>query len=213
MAKLPANLRFLVTAGPTREFLDPVRFLSNRSSGRMGYALAAAARQLSPHVTLVSGPTSLTPPANLEFVPVVSAAEMADAVFARFAAADVVLMAAAVCDYRPAQVATGKLKKQSAALRLDLEPTPDILAELGRRRQRQVLVGFAVETDELETRARDKLQRKNLDLIVGNGVAAFDSATNRVVILGRDGTREALPSMSKEALATLIIERALARVP
>ncbi len=204
-------MRFLITAGPTREHFDPVRYLSNRSSGKMGYALAEAAQKHGP-VTLVSGPVSLAAPIGVEVVPVVSAAEMAEAVFARYEAADVVIMAAAVCDFRPKQVAGHKLKKQAMNLSLELEPTTDILAELGRRKSRQVLVGFAVETDDLEKYAQDKLRRKNLDLIVANEASAFDAETNVVTIFAADGTRERLPEMPKRDVAAAILERVLSRM-
>jgi len=208
-------MRFLITAGPTREHFDPVRYISNRSSGKMGYALAEAARAVGGEVTLVSGPTALTPPAQVEFVAVTSAAEMADAVFTRFANADVVIMAAAVCDFRPKQVADHKLKKTTlgADLTLALEPTTDILAELGRRKQSQVLVGFAVETRDLAAYAQDKLRRKNLDFIVGNHASAFDRDTNVVTLWHADGRREDLPEMAKSAVAVAIIERIVAIRP
>jgi len=208
-------MRFLITAGPTREHFDPVRYISNRSSGKMGYALAEAARAVGGEVTLVSGPTALTPPAQVEFVAVTSAAEMADAVFTRFANADVVIMAAAVCDFRPKQVADHKLKKTTwgAELTLALEPTTDILAELGRRKQSQVLVGFAVETRDLAAYAQDKLRRKNLDFIVGNHASAFDRDTNVVTLWHADGRREDLPEMAKSAVAVAIIERIVAIRP
>jgi phosphopantothenoylcysteine decarboxylase/phosphopantothenate--cysteine ligase len=201
-------LRFLVTAGPTREFFDPIRYISNRSSGKMGYALAEAARALSPHATLVSGPTALTPPAGVTFVAVTTAQEMHDAVLARYEASDVVIMCAAVCDFRPRHAASMKIKKGTFAGPLELEPTPDILAELGRRKAAQVLVGFAAETDHVEDNAHDKLRRKNLDLIVANDARAFDADTNRVTLLRRDGTREVLPEASKSEIARAIVERA-----
>jgi len=201
--------RFLITAGPTREHIDPIRYLSNRSSGKMGYALAEAARALSLDVTLVSGPTALTPPANVAFLPVTSAQEMADAVFARYGKHDIVIMCAAVCDFRPKHVAAKKIKKRTFTGVLELEPTPDILAELGRRKGSQVLVGFAAETDHIEDNARDKLQRKNLDFIVANDARAFDADTNRVTLLFRNGRREVLPEMSKSDVARAIVERAI----
>jgi phosphopantothenoylcysteine decarboxylase/phosphopantothenate--cysteine ligase len=203
------RVNFLVTAGPTREMIDPVRFISNRSSGKMGYALAAAARDAGGSVTLVSGPTALQAPSGVEVVSVVSAQEMADAVLARFEAADVVIMAAAVCDFRPKTMATDKIKKGSFRGVLELEPTVDILAELGRRKTRQVLVGFAVETNDMEAYAADKLARKNLDLIVANGAAAFDADTNTVTLLYRDGRREEPGSLAKQEVASRIVARAL----
>lgn len=204
-------MRFLITAGPTREHFDPVRFISNRSSGKMGYALAEAARARGT-VTLVSGPVSLAAPPGVEVVPVVSAAEMAAAVMSRYADAAVVIMAAAVCDFRPRQVAGHKLKKQTVNLTLELEPTVDILAELGRRKTRQVLVGFAVETQDLEKYALDKLRRKNLDWIVANEARAFDRETNAVTIFGADGSREQLPEMPKGDVAAAIVERVVSRM-
>ena len=203
-------MRFLITAGPTREHLDPVRFLSNRSSGKMGYALAEVARAHGP-VTLVSGPVNLPVPTGVEFVPVVSAAEMAEAVFRRYAEADVVIMAAAVCDFRPKHVATHKRKKETMERMLELEPTPDILAELGRRKTRQVLVGFALETENVEASAAEKLRRKHLDWIVANEARALDAAANAVTIIGADGTRERLPERPKRDVAVAIVERVLPR--
>ncbi|MCS7047821.1 MAG: hypothetical protein NZ483_00825 [Verrucomicrobiae bacterium] len=199
-------MKWLVTAGPTREHWDPVRFLSNRSSGRMGYAIGEAARAFGA-VTLVSGPVALPVPAGVELVRVVSAAEMAEAVWSRFDEADVVVMAAAVCDFRPKQVATEKWKKDSAPRVIELEPTPDILAECGRRKRRQVLVGFAVETEQLEERAWEKLRRKNLDWIVANEATAFEAETNRVVLLGADGSREEFPELPKDELARRLVAR------
>jgi phosphopantothenoylcysteine decarboxylase/phosphopantothenate--cysteine ligase len=201
-------VNFLITAGPTREFLDPIRYISNRSSGKMGYALARAAARHG-RVTLVSGPVALNPPAGVTFVPVTTADEMAREVFCRYREADIVIMAAAVCDFRPHKVAGRKIKKQKFTGKLDLVPTTDILAELGRRKQRQVLVGFAAETDHLERNAVEKLRRKGLDFIVANDVRAFEADTNRVAIIGRS-RREKLPEMSKAKLAGEIVKRAIA---
>ena len=170
-----SQLRFLITAGPTREFLDPIRFISNRSSGKMGYALVEAALAVSPHVALVSGPTALTPPDGVECTTVTTAQEMADAVFARFDRCDVVVMAAAVCDFRPKQTAGSKIKKDTFHGVLELEPTVDILTELGKQKQSQTLIGFAAETNDLLANARAKLQQKNLDLIVANTASAFEA--------------------------------------
>jgi phosphopantothenoylcysteine decarboxylase/phosphopantothenate--cysteine ligase len=199
-------LRFLITAGPTREFLDPIRFLSNRSSGKMGYALARAARRHG-QVTLVSGPVALKPPGGVTFVPVTTAQEMADAVFTRYAAADVVIMTAAVCDFRPRRIAHGKIKKTKFTGMLKLVPTVDILATLGKRKRQQFLVGFAAETDDLVAHAGDKLRRKNLDLIVANDASAMEASTNQVTFLYRDGRVEALPEMSKTRVAAAILRR------
>ena len=203
------SLRFLITAGPTREFLDPIRYLTNRSSGKMGYAIAAACRQVSPHVTLVTGPVALPVPAGVKCVPVTTAAEMAREVFRRYAKTDVVIMAAAVCDYRPRRVASQKIKKTGRSLVLQLEPTTDILLALGRRKRRQVLVGFAAETESVERHALDKLCRKNLDLIVANDLRAFEGDTNRVTLLYADGRVERLPEMSKRKAARELMQRVL----
>jgi phosphopantothenoylcysteine decarboxylase/phosphopantothenate--cysteine ligase len=203
------SLRFLITAGPTREFLDPIRYISNRSSGKMGYAIAEAALAVSSNVTLISGPTCLAAPKGVEFVLVTTAQEMADAVWSRFGSVDICIMAAAVCDFRPKAAAGSKIKKDSFSGTLELEPTPDILAELGRRKKSQVLVGFAAETDDLEKHAREKLNRKGLDFIVANDARAFDAETNRVVILSADGTVEKLPELPKIEVAKAIIERAV----
>ncbi len=204
----------LVTAGPTQEPVDPVRFLSNRSSGRMGFAVAEAARDRGARVILVAGPTELAPPAGVEVVRVGTAEEMREAVLGRFAQTTVVVKAAAVADYRPAQARPRKLKKQEAALRLDLEPTPDILGELGKRKKGQVLVGFAAETDDVVANARDKLAKKNLDLILANDVGApgagFGVETNRVTIVNRAGVAEALPLLSKREVAERVLDRVAA---
>jgi phosphopantothenoylcysteine decarboxylase/phosphopantothenate--cysteine ligase len=204
----PSSLHFLITAGPTREFLDPVRYISNRSSGKMGYALADAARIVSPYVILVSGPTALTPPKNVEFVPVTTAQEMAEAVWNRFDNADICIMAAAVCDFRPKKTAANKLKKSTFAGTLELESTPDILAELGCRKKGQVLVGFAVETEDMEAQAQQKLAQKQLDFIVANDTGAFDAETNRVALIAKDGKIERFSEMPKSELAKVIVERA-----
>lgn len=200
------TLRCLITAGPTREFLDPIRYISNRSSGKMGYALARAARRYG-QVALVSGPVTLKPPTGVEVVTVTTAAEMAKAVLRRYARADVVIMAAAVCDFRPKRPARGKIKKATFTGALALAPTVDILAELGRRKRRQVLIGFAAETGNLLRNARAKLRRKNLDLIVANSAAAMEADTNQVTLLYADGCRESLPAMSKARLARAILQR------
>jgi phosphopantothenoylcysteine decarboxylase/phosphopantothenate--cysteine ligase len=200
------SLRFLITAGPTREFFDPIRFLSNRSSGKMGYAVAEAARKISPNVVLVSGPVCLAPPNGVEVVRVITAQEMADAVFARYANADVVMMAAAICDFRARVIASSKIKKGNFSGRLDLEPTIDILAELGRRKTSQLLVGFAAETDDLQRHALEKLRRKQLDLIVANDASAFESDTSAVTIISAESV-EQLPQKSKREVAEEILNR------
>ena len=205
-----AGFTVLVTAGATREPLDPVRFLTNRATGKMGYALAEAARDRGARVILVSGPAAILPPYGVETVSVTTAQEMYDAVVSWFDRVDGVIGAAAVADYRAAQVATHKIKKGEGPLTLTLERNPDILAELGRRRSHQVLVGFAAETDALETHARNKLVRKNLDVIVANDVTApgagFGTDTNVVTVFRRDGYREEVPKQSKRAVAERIMD-------
>ncbi len=200
--------RIVVTAGPSREPLDPVRFFSNRSSGKMGYALARAAARRGAQVTLVSGPTALAAPEGVRTVPVVTAEEMREAVLAEFDSATAVFMAAAVADYRPRSVSAGKMKRNGGAIRLELVPNPDIVAELGARKRRQIVVGFAAETESLVENARAKLHRKNLDLLVANDVtqegSGFDVDTNAVTLLDRDGTVTPLPVMSKDAVADRI---------
>ena len=201
----------LVTAGPTREPLDPVRFLSNRSSGKMGYAIAEAAAARGAHVILVSGPTALPAPPDVDIIHVETAEEMHQAVLAKLEPAGVVIKAAAVADYRPKRKAAGKIKKGHAVSEIALEPTPDILAELGKRKGKRVLVGFAAETDDLVANARKKLERKNLDLVVANDVgragAGFDVDTNVVTILDAMGGVEELPLLSKREVADRILDR------
>ena len=206
-----AGRHVLVTAGPTREPIDPVRFLSNRSSGKMGYALAEAARLRGATVTLVSGPTALAAPGGLELICVETAAQMRDAVLAHAPAADLVLAAAAVSDYRPAEYAAQKAKKGPKAPALALAANDDILARLGReKRTGQTLVGFAAETEDLIDHARRKLETKNLDWIVANDVSAegagFDGDTNIVTLLARDGRELALPLLTKREVAERILD-------
>jgi phosphopantothenoylcysteine decarboxylase/phosphopantothenate--cysteine ligase len=200
----------LVTAGPTREAIDPVRYLSNHSSGKMGYALARVARRRGARVTLVSGPTALPPPPGIELVAATSAQEMARAVEHSFATATVVIMTAAVADYRPRTALAHKLKKGSAALTLPLEPTLDILGSLGPRKGRRLLVGFAAETRDLEAEARRKLRGKRLDLVVANDVTAagagFGADTNVVRLLDAAGLDEALPVLPKEEVAERVLD-------
>jgi phosphopantothenoylcysteine decarboxylase / phosphopantothenate---cysteine ligase len=207
--KAPDTVRFLITAGPTREFFDPIRYISNRSSGKMGYAIADAAAAISSQVTLMSGPTALVPPMGVKFVSVTTAQEMAEAVWSRFDGVDVCIMTAAVCDFRPKKMAAVKIKKASFSGTLELEPTPDILAELGRRKKSQILVGFAAETDDIEKNAREKLLRKGLDFIVANDASAFDAETNRVTVISHNGEIEKLPEMPKTDVAKVIVERAM----
>jgi len=206
-----AGKRVLITAGPTREPIDPVRYLSNRSSGKMGYALAEAAKLRGAGVVLISGPTALPIPGGIEIVRVETAAQMYDAALSHAETADVIIAAAAVSDYRPDEFADQKLKKTGASPALALTQTEDILAELGRRkRPGQVLVGFAAETTDLLAQARTKLASKNLDWIAANDVtqegAGFDGDTNIVTLLGKDGAEIALPLLTKREAAERILE-------
>jgi phosphopantothenoylcysteine decarboxylase/phosphopantothenate--cysteine ligase len=207
------KMRVVVTAGPTVEPLDPVRYLTNRSSGKMGYALARAAAYRGARVTLVSGPTHLTPPTAVTFVPVRTTQEMRRAVLNLRGDCDVIIKAAAVLDYRPRVTMDQKMKKDKGGLNLELVRTPDILAELGSAKGERplFLVGFAAETEDLLSNAKGKLENKNLDMIVANDVSAegagFDTDTNRVKIVYRDGNVEDLPLMSKEVLAHQLLDR------
>jgi phosphopantothenoylcysteine decarboxylase/phosphopantothenate--cysteine ligase len=212
-----ANQTVLITAGPTQESIDPARYLSNRSSGKMGYALADAAQRRGAHVVLVSGPTDLRAPEGVDWVPVRTAAEMHAAVLEHAAAADIVIKAAAVSDYRVAAPAAKKMKRESGRIALELEPTADILAELGEQsraeRSSRILIGFAAETDRVAERARAKLARKGADIIVANDItqkdAGFDTDTNIVTLFFRDGRELPLPKMSKFDVANQILDRAL----
>lgn len=206
----------LVTAGPTREKLDPVRYISNHSTGKMGYALAEAARDRGAEVTLISGPTALEKPAGVQFVPVESVQEMFDAVMAALPTADIVIKAAAVSDYRPKEFHQHKMKKKTAGLTLELEKAPDILQTVGeRRRDDQYIVGFAAETQDLSHYAVDKLNRKNCDMIVANNVltegAGMGSDTNIVTLYTRDGEQLQLDKMSKYDVANQILNTTLVK--
>lgn len=210
--------RILVSAGPTQEPIDPVRFISNRSSGKMGYALAEAARARGAQVTLVSGPTALPAPAGVEIVEVKTAEEMTKAMCSRLSWSTVVVMAAAVADYRPVETSVHKLKKQEGrgeqALRL--EPTSDILATLAAQRTNQLLIGFAAETQNLVTHARRKLSAKGLDMIVANDVtregAGFGSDQNAATVIDRQGRTTEFPLMAKRQLADQILNVARALI-
>jgi phosphopantothenoylcysteine decarboxylase / phosphopantothenate---cysteine ligase len=205
-----AGERILVSAGPTQEPIDPVRYLSNRSSGKMGYALARVARRRGADVTLVSGPTALPAPPGVEVVPVGTAREMAVAIERAFAAATIVIMTAAVADYRPRETSTHKLKKTAAGLRLDLERNPDILAGLGERKGGRLLIGFAAETHDVAAEARRKLRAKHLDLVVANDVtapgAAFGGDTNVVRLIDASGGDDLLPVLPKDEVAHRILD-------
>ena len=203
--------RFLVTAGPTREPVDPVRFISNRSSGKMGYALAEAACARGARVTLISGPTSLPPPSGISMVRVTTADEMLSAVNEAFPDAEVTIMAAAVSDFKPITQRDSKIKKRQGFTEIRLEPTPDILAALGKRKgSGQILVGFAAEDHDLIPQAREKMVQKNLDLIIANDIsltdAGFDSNTNQVTLIHRSATLHPLTKGDKRWVAERIMD-------
>ncbi|MFP4390262.1 MAG: bifunctional phosphopantothenoylcysteine decarboxylase/phosphopantothenate--cysteine ligase CoaBC [Desulfococcaceae bacterium] len=208
--------RVLVTAGPTREFLDPVRFISNPSSGRMGFAVARAAEHRGAEVTLVTGPVNLPDPPGMEVVRVTTANEMAEAALGRVADAEIIVKTAAVSDYRPREIAAHKIKKGDAEETLILERNPDILREIGARKGNRFLVGFAAETRDLRENASQKLRKKNLDMIVGNVVteagAGFASDDNRVTFFYPDGGQEVLESMPKIAVAHRLLDRVVERM-
>jgi len=209
-----AGQRLLVSAGPTQEAIDPVRFISNRSSGKMGYAIAQAARERGAAVSLVSGPTTLPPPPGVDLIHVVTAEEMQKALLARFAWSNVVVMAAAVADFRPLRPSSAKLKKEGGYWKkLDLVPTDDILQQLSQQRSDQILVGFAAETESMLAQATAKLKRKGLDLIVGNNVAAegsgFGSDTNAATLIDRNGQVRELGLLPKRELADHILDAVL----
>jgi phosphopantothenoylcysteine decarboxylase/phosphopantothenate--cysteine ligase len=208
-----AGDRLLVTAGPTREPIDPVRYISNRSSGKMGYGLAQAALRRGAEVTLVSGPTALTPPPGCAFVPVQTAEEMREAVLQHLGRATIVIKAAAVADYRARQTAPAKIKGKRD-FTLELTPNPDILAEVAARRTGAFVVGFAAETNDVAAEARRKLEAKGVDLLVANDVSqqgiGFDAEENEVLLLDRWGGQRALPRMPKADVADAILSHVLA---
>jgi phosphopantothenoylcysteine decarboxylase / phosphopantothenate---cysteine ligase len=205
-----AGEKVLVTAGPTRENVDPVRYLTNRSSGKMGYAVAEAAARRGAHVILVSGPTSLEAPAGVERIPVESAAEMHRAVLEKVADCSIAIFAAAVADYRPVEPNGQKIKRNNESTTIALEPTPDILASVARNKGERFIVGFAAETDNVAENARNKLAAKNADLMVANDVTAegagFDHDTNVVTLFARDGRDLALPRINKSEVAQRILD-------
>ncbi len=212
------GVRVLVTAGPTHEPIDPVRFLGNRSSGKMGVAIAREAAARGAVVTLVLGPATIAPPPNVETIPVRTADEMRSAVIDRFAAADVVVMAAAVADFRPKAPADRKMKKDAGVPELTLEPTPDILAELGeRKRADQFLVGFAAETEDVEAAGRTKLRSKRVDALVANAVGregtGFGSETNEATILVAGGRDVPMRPWSKAELAAAVCDLVARSIP
>lgn len=208
-----AGKRIIVTAGPTREAIDPVRYISNHSSGKMGYAIARAAEYRGADVTLISGPVSIEPPMNVNLIPVTSAEEMRDSVIEGMDSADMIIKVAAVADYRARHCAEHKIKKKSDEMVIELDKNPDILREAGARKKKQILVGFAAETQSLKENATKKLNEKNLDMIVGNLVgdpkSGFGTDTNIVTFFYRDGRAEPFESMSKEAVANILLDRIL----
>jgi len=211
-------MNILITAGPTREPIDPVRFISNHSSGKMGYALAKAAVKAGHQVTLVSGPVCLPVPEGLAaFVPVETAAQMTDAVLNSFPTAGLTIMCAAVADYRPVKTADFKLKKKNLAMTLELEPTQDILALLGAQKQSgQYLLGFAAETDHLREHAIEKRKKKNLDWIAANIVGlpdrGFSADQNAITLFGVDGSITDFPLTDKDSLAFALLEKILENI-
>ncbi len=209
-----ANKHILITAGPTEEALDPVRFITNASSGKMGFTLAEAALSQGARVTLVSGPTALVPPEEATVIKVRSASEMETAVLDCFTTTDVVIMAAAVSDYRPVDYSSTKIKKGGEHITVELQKNPDILARLGKQKKHQLLVGFAVETENIIANASQKLRDKNLDLIVANNPlvagAGFQSDTNEVTLINRAGEEKQLALMSKfEVSLNILMEIAI----
>jgi phosphopantothenoylcysteine decarboxylase/phosphopantothenate--cysteine ligase len=205
----------LVTAGPTIEPIDPVRFISNPSSGKMGYAVATAAVRRGADVTLISGPTSLPDPLDVSVIRVGTAHEMAGTVFEHLDRADIVIKAAAVSDYKPMAPSNQKIKKGAKEQTVILEQTRDILKEIGKRKKDRILVGFAAETENLKQNAKKKLSDKNLDIIVGNIVGKSDSGfgtdANTATLFFKDGTATALDSMDKTALAHVLLDRIVER--
>ncbi len=203
-------MRFVITAGPTREPIDPVRYLSNRSSGKMGYAIAEAAAEAGHNVLLISGPVNLAAPKSVELISSLSSDEMYDAVHRHLEGADVVVMCAAVADYKPATVSPRKIKKQDQTVSLELIPTRDVLASLGKEDRQFLLVGFAAETNDLEKNARQKLEQKKCDIIVANDVSTITSGMetdeNEVTILFRDGEIKKIARAPKKNIARELVK-------
>ncbi len=203
--------KILITAGPTREKIDPVRFISNYSSGKMGYCLAEEALQRGGNVILISGPTSLIPPSKVEFIEVSDALHMKDEVSRNFQSVDIVIMAAAIVDYRPLKFSSSKIKKEKDIINLKLIQNPDILAELGQKKQKKILVGFAAESENLLENAKQKLKEKNLDLIVVNDVSGkkigFGSDYNQVILIDRKGQIEKTKILTKREISRLIFDK------
>jgi phosphopantothenoylcysteine decarboxylase/phosphopantothenate--cysteine ligase len=202
----------LITAGPTQEPLDPVRFISNRSSGKMGYALAQAAAGRGAQVVLISGPVNLAPPAGVTVIPVHTAVEMRDAVFQNLEPATIIVKAAAVADFHLSRVPDQKIKKTAARISLEFDPTPDILSELGRKKGDRLLIGFAAETENLKSETRRKLEAKGADMMVGNLVgqdAGFESDENEVILALRSGELIEVPRASKREIAQKILDQVM----
>jgi phosphopantothenoylcysteine decarboxylase/phosphopantothenate--cysteine ligase len=204
-------VRFLITAGPTREPIDPVRYISNRSSGKMGYAIAEAALTEGHHVTLISGPAIVQPPRNANLIPVSTSDEMFEAVHRDADKCDICVLCAAVADYKPANVSSTKIKKRGAKFSLELIPTRDILDSLGHKQDRQfVLIGFAAETDHVEENAVKKLRAKHCDIIIANDVSGADSGmesdVNEVTILFRNGEKTKLSRAPKKNIARELVK-------
>jgi len=203
--------RILVTAGPTREPFDPVRYITNYSSGKMGYALARIAERRGAEVTLISGPSSLPVPRGVKFIPISSAVEMRDAVMENLEASTVIIKAAAVADYRPVVCSNAKIKKQDGPLAISLTRNPDIISEIGKKKGERILVGFAMESENLIENAKAKMLEKNMDLIIANDLteegAGFQTDTNIVKILSRNEEIEELPLMNKAEVANRILDR------
>ncbi|MCF8068526.1 MAG: bifunctional phosphopantothenoylcysteine decarboxylase/phosphopantothenate--cysteine ligase CoaBC [Desulfobacterales bacterium] len=207
-----STVNILVTAGPTREMIDPVRYIGNLSSGKMGYAIARAAEHRGANVTLVSGPTSLPDPSNVKVIRINSAEEMADAVFKNLERARVVIKSAAVSDYSPKETSSEKIKKDQDEMILTLGKNRDILKEIGQKKENRIIVGFAAETQSLKTYAEKKLTEKNLDMIVGNIVGktsspVFGSETNTITLFDKNGKSEDFPEMDKFEVAHTILDR------
>jgi len=206
-----AGKTVLVSAGPTREHLDPARFLGNRSTGKMGYALARIAERRGAEVTLISGPSSLPVPRGVKFIPISSAVEMRDAVMENLEASTVIIKAAAVADYRPVVCSNAKIKKQDGPLAISLTRNPDIISEIGKKKGERILVGFAMESENLIENAKAKMLEKNMDLIIANDLteegAGFQTDTNIVKILSRNEEIEELPLMNKAEVANRILDR------
>ena len=203
-------MRFVVTAGPTREAIDPVRFISNRSSGKMGYAIAEAALAAGHGVTLISGPATVAPPKGAQFIAITTSDELHDAVQRSTPDCDVLVMCAAVSDYKPATAEPRKMKKRKTSFALKLIPTRDILASLPKKKRNYFVVGFAAETHDLETSARKKLREKNCDMIVANDVSKTDSGMesddNAVTIFFRNGDLRTIPRRSKKIIARELVK-------